>query len=202
MTRLGRGGGLRARRGSLASGHQRLSYTSDRRDQVSGVKRRAAFFAVAAVLLGGLAIAAPSSVSPTKGVIILVRHAERAPLTSPDDDPPLTAEGKARAQRLAALLAKAEIRAVFTTRFRRTQETAKPLADLLQLTPIEESDTVQLIAKLRTHGDETVLVVGHSDTVPDVIKAFGGPTVTIADDAFDDLFVLSPATGTITRLKY
>ena len=69
-----------------------------------------------------------------------------------------------------------------------TQETAKPLADLLQLTPIEESDPVQLVAKLRTHGNETVLVVGHSDTVPDVIKAFGGPTVTIADDNFvDDL---------------
>jgi broad specificity phosphatase PhoE len=166
------------------------------------VKRRAAFLAVAAVLLGGLAFGAPSPVPPTKGVLILVRHAERQPSTSPDDDPPLTDEGKARAQRLASLLAKAEIRAVFTTRFRRTQDTAKPLADLLHLTPIVESDTLPLIAKLRTHDDETVLVVGHSDTVPQIIKAFGGPTVTIDDDAFDDLFVLSPATGALTRLKY
>jgi broad specificity phosphatase PhoE len=100
------------------------------------------------------------------------------------------------------MLAKSGVRTVFITRFRRTKDTAQPLADALQLAPIVESDTVQLIAKLRTHLDETVLVVGHSDTVPDVIQAFGGPSVTIADDAFDDLFVLSPATGALTRLKY
>jgi hypothetical protein len=35
-----------------------------------------------------------------------------------------------------------------------------------------------------------------------VIAAFGGPTVTIADAAFDDVFVLAPATGALTRLKY
>jgi broad specificity phosphatase PhoE len=168
---------------------------------VTDVRRFAGLLALAAVLDASLAIGAPSPVPPAQGLIILVRHAERVQSTA-TDDPPLTDAGKARAQRLAATLAKAEIRSVFTTRFRRTQETAKPLADLVQLTPIEESDTVELIAKLRTHGDETVLVVGHSDTVPDVIKAFGGPNVTIADDAFDDLFVLSPATGALTRLKY
>ena len=161
----------------------------------------AALLALAALLQGSLVVGAPLPSPPAKGSIILVRHAERAPSTA-TDDPPLTDAGKARAQRLAATLAKAEIRSVFTTRFRRTQETARPLADLLQLTPIEESDTVELVGKLRAHGGETVLVVGHSDTVPDVIKAFGGPSVTIADDAFDDLFVLSPTTGALTRLKY
>ena len=170
-------------------------------DEVTDVKILASLGAIALIVLGGLAIAAPSPVLQGKGVILLVRHAERAP--SPmTDDPPLTDVGKARAQRLAAMLAKAEIRAVFTTRFRRTQETAKPLADLLQLTPIEESDSTQFVAKLRTHGNETVLVVGHSDTVPDIIKAFGGPSVTIADDEFDDLFVLVPLTGALTQLKY
>ena len=58
------------------------------------------------------------------------------------------------------------------------------------------------MAKLRAHGNETVLVVGHADTVPDVIKAFGGPVVTLADDEFDALFVLVPATGAVTRLAY
>ena len=99
-------------------------------------------------------------------------------------------------------MAAADVRAVFTTRFRRTQETAKPLADRLRLSPIVASDPAQLLAELRTRGNETVLVVGHSDTVPGVIQAFGGPAVTIGDDAFDDLFVLVPATGALTRLKY
>jgi broad specificity phosphatase PhoE len=162
-------------------------------------------FAALASLIGlalvGLAGAGPSPTPPGKGLIVLVRHAERVP-SAMTDDVPLTDAGQARAQRLATMLAKAEIQAIFVTRFARTRQTAKPLADLLRLTPIEESDTQHLIAQLRTHGDENVLVVGHSDTVPDVIKAFGGPSVTIADDAFDDLFVLSPATGALTRLKY
>jgi phosphohistidine phosphatase SixA len=166
----------------------------------AAVKRFAALGVVIAI--AGLAVAGPSPASSAgKGVIILVRHAERVQ-SAMNDDAPLTDAGRARAERLATLLAKADVKAIFVTRFRRTQETAKPVAAALGLTPIEESDTDQLIAKLRAHGTETVLVVGHSDTVPDVIKAFGGPPVTIADDAFDDVFVLAPATGAFTRLKY
>jgi broad specificity phosphatase PhoE len=161
----------------------------------------ASLFSITALVMVGLAVAAPSPAPPGKGVILLVRHAERVQ-SAMTDDAPLTEAGRARAQRLAAMLAKADVKVIFVTRFVRTQETAKPLADLLHLTPIEESDTVQLVAKLRAHGNETVLVVGHSDTVPDVIKAFGGPSVTIADDEFDALFVLAPATGALTRLEY
>lgn len=157
--------------------------------------------AIVAVLLTGLAFAAPAAAPAGPSLIFLVRHAERVQAAM-NDDVPLTDAGTARAQRLGALLAKAGIKTIFVTRFRRTQETAKPIADLLHLTPLEESDTVQLVAKLRTHGNETVLVVGHSDTVPDVIKAFGGPAVTIGDDEFDALFVLVPATGALTRLTY
>ena len=159
---------------------------------------------VVVALMAGLvsgAVAAPAPAPSAKGLIILVRHAERPP-GSPSDDPSLTDAGQARARRLAAALAKAEIDAIFTTRFRRTQETAKPVADLLRLTAIVESDPEQLIAQLRTHAGETVLVVGHSDTIPDVIAAFGGPPVTIGEDEFDDLFVLVPGTGALARLKY
>ncbi len=161
----------------------------------------AALVALAAIFVAGSAAAGPSPAPAGKGVIILVRHAERvpAPMT---EDAPLADAGKARAERLATVLAKADVKAIFVTRFRRTQETARPLAERLGLAAIVESDTDALIAKLRTHGSETVLVVGHSDTVPDVIRAFGGPAVTIADDEFDALFVLEPASGTLTRLAY
>lgn len=167
----------------------------------AGLRPFVAAIALVAVGFAAIAIADPPSAPAGKGIFILVRHAERAP-SAGNDDPPLSDAGRARAQRLAAMLAKSEVRTVFTTRFRRTKETAQPLADLLHLTPLEESDAVQLVAKLRTHLDETVLVVGHSDTVPDVIKAFGGPPPAIGDDDFDDLFVLTPATGALVRLKY
>ena len=156
---------------------------------------------LAAALLMGLALGAASPVPAAKGLILLVRHAERVPAAM-TDDAPLTDAGKARAQKLSALLAQAGIKTIFVTRFRRTIDTAQPLADALHIMPTVESDTLQLIAKLRTHLDENVLVVGHSDTVPDVIKAFGGPTVTIGDDDFDALYVLAPATGALTRLTY
>jgi broad specificity phosphatase PhoE len=107
-----------------------------------------------ALLLGSAAAAPPPG---GKGLILLVRHAERAQAAM-TEDPPLTDAGTARAERLAALLAESGIQAIFITRFQRTQATAKPLADRLRLTPIEESDTAQLIAKLKTRTDETVLV--------------------------------------------
>jgi broad specificity phosphatase PhoE len=167
------------------------------------MRRAVRLVSLAIFLLTGLAGGSGAASAPSgKGLILLVRHAERPPTSAPTDDPPLTDAGKARAERLATVIAEAGVRAIYTTRFRRTQETAKPAADRLRLTPIVESDTDSLVAALRERGDDTVLVVGHSDTLPDVIKAFGGPAVTVGDDDFDDLFVLVPATGSVTRLTY
>jgi broad specificity phosphatase PhoE len=160
--------------------------------------------AVLAVLVAVVAVAAvdPAPGAPAgKGLFLLVRHAERVQ-SAMTDDAPLTDAGRARAQKLAAMLAKAGVDAIYVTRFQRTKDTAQPLADALHVTPIEKSDTGELVADLKQHTDDTVLVVGHSDTVPDVIKAFGGPSVTIGDDDFGDLFVLVPATGALTRLTY
>lgn len=167
-----------------------------------GMKAIVAFGSfVAVVVLAGLATGAPPAASTGKGLFLLVRHAERvaAPAT---EDVALTDAGRARAQKLAGMLAKAGVDAIYVTRFQRTKETAQPLADAVHLTPNVENDTDALIAKLKQHTDQTVLVVGHSDTVPDVIKAFGGPNVTIGDDEFGDLFVLVPGTGALTRLAY
>jgi broad specificity phosphatase PhoE len=166
------------------------------------VKTLLSLAVLALVLDVGAAIGSPPAAPSGKGLFLLVRHAERLPTPSMSDDVGLTDAGKARAERLATMLARSNVKTIFVTRFRRTQETAKPTADRLGIAPTEESDTDELVAKLRAHTDETVLVVGHSDTVPDVIKAFGGPAVTIADDEFGTLFVLAPATGALTRLAY
>lgn len=158
---------------------------------------------LAALLVFGCVLdARAADVPPAKGLILLVRHAERPPLDAPGDDPSLTDAGRVRAERLANAVARYEVRAIYVTRFRRTRETAKPTAERLGLTPIVESDTTELVKALKARGDGTVLVVGHSDTIPDVIAAFGGPAVAIADDDFDDLFVLTPATGALDRLTY
>ncbi len=141
-----------------------------------------------------------ANADPGTGMIILVRHAERGTAAGPD--PSLTDEGKSRAQILAEMLAGAGIRAIFTTGLKRTQETAKPLATSLHIEPEVVSETNALVAALKTHSNETVLVVGHSDTIPEIIKALGGPNVEIGDAEFDAVFVFVPATGAVTRFKY
>jgi APA family basic amino acid/polyamine antiporter len=144
-------------------------------------------------------------------MVILTRHAERADgaatMSAPGQapvDPPLSAAGEARAQKLATMLADAGITVVFTTEFRRTKDTAAPLAAKLALTPevVAASKAADLIAKITAKPNDIVFVVGHSNTVPGMITALGGPLVTIADNEYDNLFLYVPATKTLTRIRY
>jgi broad specificity phosphatase PhoE len=101
------------------------------------------------------------------------------------------------------MLRDAGIRAVFVTEYKRTQETAAPLAKALGITPsvITSKDQEGLIARIKASAGN-VLVVGHSNSVPEVIKRLGvATTVTIADDEFDHLFVVTPQRQLIT-LRY
>jgi broad specificity phosphatase PhoE len=144
-------------------------------------------------------------------VVYLVRHAERADQGAPagqmmtPGDPPLSVVGEARANQLAAMLRDAGITAIFATEYRRTQDTVKPLAARLRLEVQSHpaSDIEGLVAKLHTgHADGIVLVAGHSNTIPDVIKALGGPELRIADTEYDNIFIFVPATKTLTRIRY
>ena len=141
--------------------------------------------------------------------VILVRHAERE---WEGEDPPLTAAGVARAQALAATLRDAGVTAIITTQWRRTRETARPLASLLRITPevvpVYDGKALENIADVaaavRRHNNETVLVVGHI-TVTGVIAALGGPRLpTICENVFSDLFFFTPAAGEdgLVRLRY
>jgi broad specificity phosphatase PhoE len=142
-------------------------------------------------------------------LVILARHAERADggamSGTAEKDPPLSKAGEARAAKLAAILADSGVTAIFATEFKRTQDTAKPLAARLGLTvqAMPADNTPQLVAQIRKqHADGIVLIVGHSDTLPVIIKTFGGPGVTIADSEFDNLFVLAPAGKAFTRFRF
>jgi probable phosphoglycerate mutase len=124
-------------------------------------------------------------------MVVFIRHAERQ---STGTDPGLTPAGKRRAQLLVTMLADAAVSAIFTSSFRRTKETAAPLATKLGIAarPIDE-DTTRARAQILAAG-ACVLVVGHSDTVPELIGALGGPPdLEIGDDEFDRMFVLSAA---------
>jgi broad specificity phosphatase PhoE len=102
----------------------------------------------------------------------------------PKDDPPLTVAGAVRAQALAATLAHANVRAIITTQLIRSRQTARPLADALGLAPITVTRGVDIqqhaesiAAEVRRHRGQTVLVVGHGETVGPIIAALGGPPI-------------------------
>ena len=67
---------------------------------------------------------------------------------------------------------------------------------------VAAASTAALIAKVRQHPNEVVLIVGHSNTLPAIIKALGGPAVTIKDDEYDSMFVVVPASGATSRIKF
>lgn len=144
-------------------------------------------------------------------MVLVVRHAERADDGSmPGEmlnqtDPELSTAGKARAARLAEMLADSGVTAVYATEYKRTQNTGAPTATKLGLTvqTMGARDTNALVAKLGAdHADDIVLVIGHSNTVPGVIQALGGPTFSLGEDAYGDLYVFVPATGALTRIKF
>jgi phosphohistidine phosphatase SixA len=152
---------------------------------------------VQVLLPHGPALGAGADDLPT--MIVLVRHADKA--SNPQDDPSLTAAGAKRAQDLAVALGNANLAAIITTQLRRTRETAQPIAAALGLTaePItldpEQLDAHirSVLAALRHRAGSSVLVVGHSTTVPALIEALGGPhLLAICETVYDNLFVLVP----------
>lgn len=158
-------------------------------------------------LLLALGVSGSALAQPT---VFLVRHAERAdsaPGKSPamGSDPDLSDAGRTRAASLAATLKDAGITAIYVTKYKRTQQTAAPLAKSLGLTPIivTADDNGALAAAIKGAAGN-VLVIGHSNTIPAAIKALGISTeVTIGDDDYDDLFIVSTGLPpALVRLHY
>jgi len=123
--------------------------------------------------------------------IILVRHAERDTTGAPDH--PLTAPGLLRAQELVHTLGGSGISTIYVTRWQRTRHTALPLATAIGESLTVVNDVPETVRRLRTsHVDRTVLVVGHSNTIPDIVAGLTGrPFPTPDHVAYDGMWVVT-----------
>lgn len=124
---------------------------------------------------GSEAVAPPAAALTRTATIVLVRHAEKDAAGDPRD-PGLSAEGLARAGRLAKLLARSGASRLYASEYRRTRESLAPLAELLgiEVTPVPAAEAGRLARELQELGDGAVAVVaGHSNTVPALAKALG-----------------------------
>jgi broad specificity phosphatase PhoE len=148
---------------------------------------------IGALLL--VAIAARLGAQPS--AIILVRHAEKA--ATPANDPGLTPVGAQRAADLAAALSDAHVNAIVTTQLERAKATARPLADAAKIIPTIVPTSSDLTAHVNAvvaavaagKPGDIVLVVGHSNTIPAIIAALGGPRMPeLCDAQYSGLFVL------------
>lgn len=127
-------------------------------------------------------------------VVYLVRHAEKL-----DDsrDPPLNDVGRARAAALAAMLRDAGVTHVWSTEFQRTQQTAGPLAGSagLEVASYDPRDLAAFATRLKMIPGRHV-VVGHSNTTPQLVAALGGQAGTpIEESEYDRLYVVTLSAG-------
>lgn len=150
----------------------------------------------------------PALISDTTTTLIIMRHAEKE-LTG--TDPALTTDGTLRAAELKRILGSTPVHAVYSTSFNRTRQTVQPLATAKGL-PIVEYPTskpyAQLVSEIQAaHRGKVVVIVGHSNTVPDILKEASNNAfnVTISDAQYDNLFIVSmpnKLSPTVTHLKY
>ena len=144
--------------------------------------------------------------------VIFVRHAEKA--VTPVDDPGLSPAGQRRVAELTRQLKDADviqgIDAVYATPFRRTEETARPIAKALDLplNSYDAADTEAIMEHIvKVHKGKIILVVGHSNTLPALIGNMGASkrVPPIADNEYDNIYIVSipwfGKTKTI-RLRY
>ncbi len=152
---------------------------------------RAGWLFVSLILVSLTAISIPASAQDGSTTVFLVRHAEKM---AEKNDPELSASGKSRAAHLAALLADANISGIFSTDFARTRDTAAPLADALgqEVRLYDPAAPGQLVASLKSSPGR-YLVVGHSNTVPDLVERLGGTPGPAIDEKteYDRLYVLT-----------
>jgi len=145
-----------------------------------------------------------SPVSTTATTVIVVRHAEKS--TDDPRDPSLSKAGQERTSALSAVLRDAGVTDIYTTQYKRTRQTAEPFAHQFGITIAERPANA---ANSATYADDlareiltrsagkAVLVVGHSNTVPDIVRSLSGKSVpAITDGDYDRIFiVVIPASG-------
>jgi broad specificity phosphatase PhoE len=151
--------------------------------------------AMIAGMLFAMLGAMPATAADT---VYVIRHLQK----ESGADPALTADGKAGATALADLLADKGIKAIYATETRRAMETGAPLAAKLgvAVTPYEPSNPAAL-AKAIAGVKGAVLVVGHSNTVPQLVASFGGAEpAPIADDEFGTLYIVHAGSNRVEQL--
>jgi phosphohistidine phosphatase SixA len=145
----------------------------------------------------GAAVSVPVAAVPN---VYVMRHLQKA---DGGADPALSEEGRRNAERLVAQFAGDPPAAIYVSRYVRSRETAAPLAAALGIAPkvYDPGDPAALVAAVGAERG-TVLIVGHSNTVADIVARLGGTRpAELAETEFGDIFHVSGPERTTTRSR-
>jgi phosphohistidine phosphatase SixA len=135
--------------------------------------------------------------------IYVIRHGEKQLPEGvvKDDDPPLSQAGQLRAMGLAKDIPVSELDAIYVTKTKRSYDTASAVIAVTGLEPIyyPPRDVDGLVTRLRKRHGQSVLVVGHSNTIPPLLLGLGvQEPVEISEDQYGDLWVVTVAASGTT----
>jgi broad specificity phosphatase PhoE len=180
-------------------------------------RRRSAFLAPIWLLaLAGIIVIAVAFTywnSATTTTVVVIRHADKGP--NAIADAPLSPPGEQRAVRLAQMFGDGEkfgrVKKLYVTETRRAQQTVAELAQRLGVKPEvvdSKSSSSQLARRvLRENRGGLALVVGHSNTVPEIVADMAGVdnVPQMDDEEFDTMYIVTVPTigrASVLRLKY
>lgn len=135
--------------------------------------------------------------------IILLRHAEKEVMTNGDKmmqaDPPLSAEGRQRAENLVSALKEFKPNAIFSSNYERTRATVTPLAGKagLEVQYYDPKNQQTFADKLRSMNGQTIVVAGHSNTIPALVNLLIGEHKfeNLDDSVYNKIFIVTLTDG-------
>ena len=131
------------------------------------------------------------SIAQETTTLIFTRHAEK--LDDGTRDPDLSKEGYERAQKIASLLEKVGLTAIYSTDYKRTRNTVKPIADQKELgiTIYDPRDDKFIMEILNSEKGGTVLISGHSNTIPTMINQVAQTNYpNFSEEEYDNLIIV------------
>ena len=160
---------------------------------------------ISRVIFTAAALALAAQCATAEPTVFLARHAEKADAGADPKNPELSAAGRTRAESLGRMLRDAGVVAIFASEYARTQQTAEEVrgAAGAAVTTVPAKDVAALVDKLKMVEGNAV-VIGHSNTLPEIIKALGvEKPVAIEDLEYDNLFIWNRrAPAELVRLRY
>jgi len=147
-------------------------------------------FIILFVAISSIAVAQEKAIT----TFILIRHAEKD-LTQSTNDPDLSAEGKTRAIRLTEVFKKTDIQSIYSTPFKRTHQTVEPLATAknLEVMTYQANKMEEIDNMITQHVGGTILLSGHSNTVPQILNYLIGEEKykTLEDTDYGNIIIVS-----------